>query len=542
MSLKKVAFYSVIVFSMLLVSVVAGVGIANAGHNSDDLVGYWPGDGTVADLSGHGNNAILTSGAGFGSGKVGQAFSLDGVNDEIRVPAAAVLDVGDEITISAWVFPTGSAAPFAGSGPIVEYRNGVHFWSHPVQTVLYANLVDEFGVNHTLQTASGVLSLNQFSHVAVTYSKASGIARSYRSGELVATASLGSFNLRTNGDVNIGRRPAFTVFGTTATFNGRIDEVRIYHRALSESEIRTLALVAYPWGNNRFGQLGNNTLGSTQNPDPGLMFNLSNITKLAGGDAHTVALRADGTVWTSGNNARGQLGVGSTSPTNAGGPRQVIGVGGIGFLSDVVDIAAGADHNLALKRDGRVVAWGRNELGQLGIGFSTLLTNPITTPTMVVGPGGSGELTGIESLSAGGYHSLALTNDGSLWSWGFNWAGQLGDGTTSIRNSPVAVSGLNVVDMAAGFYHSVAVLSDHTVKAWGYNGFGQVGDGSTVNRLLPVTVTGLADVGGVPRAITIAWRSFRPTGLLGPGDWLPVDSLVGISPALQVPSRSRPAT
>lgn len=131
---------------------------------------------------------------------------------------------------------------------------------------------------------------------------------------------------------------------------------------------------------------------------------------------------------------------------------------------------------------GSVWTWGWNGVGQLGDG--TIVNENV--PTRVPG------LTGVVAVSAGTYHTLALRGDGTVWAWGWNVVGQLGDGTTIDRWRPVQVPGLSgVVGIAAGGLHSLAVRGDGTVWAWGYNGSGQLGDGTTVTRLTPVKVNGL---------------------------------------------------
>ncbi|MBI5687758.1 MAG: leucine-rich repeat protein [Verrucomicrobia bacterium] len=148
-------------------------------------------------------------------------------------------------------------------------------------------------------------------------------------------------------------------------------------------------------------------------------------------------------------------------------------------------LAAGYQHTLALKWNGTVWAWGRNLYGQLGNGG----TNTATTAVQVSGLGG------VTALAAGYDHTLALRSDGTVWAWGYNAYGQLGNGTTNSASTAVQVSGLSgVVALAAGMYHSAALRSDGTVWAWGYNGDGELGDGTIVNRATAVQVSGLSGV------------------------------------------------
>lgn len=199
---------------------------------------------------------------------------------------------------------------------------------------------------------------------------------------------------------------------------------------------------------------------------------------IAQGYYHSIGLASDGSVWAWGNNQKGQLG--NNSMTSRSGPVRTT------LLNEVKDIAAGARYSIALKDDGTVWAWGQNEHGELGDGTTTDRLTPV-------------QVTGLEAIShiagAVGYHALALANDGIVWAWGQNEAGQLGDGTLEFRSGPVQVSGLtDVVDIASGGYYSLALKDDGTVWAWGNNSNGELGDGTTANRLTPVQVSGLSDV------------------------------------------------
>ncbi|RKG48667.1 kelch-like protein [Corallococcus sp. AB011P] len=147
--------------------------------------------------------------------------------------------------------------------------------------------------------------------------------------------------------------------------------------------------------------------------------------------------------------------------------------------------AAGDHHTLALKQDGTVWAWGSNGYGQLGDGTTT---NRLT-PVQVQG------LTGVVALTADGAHSLALKHDGTVWAWGYNGKGQLGDGTLTTQFTPVQVQGLTgVAALSAGADHTLALKHDGTVWAWGGNDYGQLGDGTWTVRLTPVQVQGLTGV------------------------------------------------
>jgi len=147
-------------------------------------------------------------------------------------------------------------------------------------------------------------------------------------------------------------------------------------------------------------------------------------------------------------------------------------------------LAAGFEHSLAIAADGTVWAWGHNHYGELGDGTTTDRSTPVQVQGMT-------DVVGI----AGGVHTMALRRDGTVWAWGNNAAGQLGDGTTTHRLTPVQVQGMaDVVAIAGGGLHTIALRRDGTVWAWGRNVCGQLGDGSTRESLIPVQVQGLTDM------------------------------------------------
>jgi len=155
----------------------------------------------------------------------------------------------------------------------------------------------------------------------------------------------------------------------------------------------------------------------------------------------------------------------------------------------IAAVAAGDEHSLALTTDGMLFAWGSNLYGKLGDGSQFHRYSPVAVDR-------SGALAGktIAAVAAGTSHSLATTTDGMLFAWGYNYYGQLGDGSTSQRSSPVAVNlsgalaGKTIAAVAAGETHSLALTADGMLIAWGFSRFGQLGDGSTVQRGSPVLV------------------------------------------------------
>ncbi|XXY17664.1 MopE-related protein [Sorangium sp. So ce216] len=247
----------------------------------------------------------------------------------------------------------------------------------------------------------------------------------------------------------------------------------------------TLLLVrgtVWAWGNTTYGQIGTGGSGSAPQGSPVQVPGLPAIEAISAGGYHSLALDASGSVWAWGQNSYGQIGTGSASSMPQATPVQVPG------LPPIKAISAGASHSMALDTSGVIWVWGASSYGQIGNGSSGI--NQVT-PTSVSLPGGAA------AISAGWHHSLAVSTDGSVWSWGRNNYGQIGNGTsgTTNRTTPyqVALGGMATA-VAAGGGHSLALLSDKTVKAWGYNGQGQLGLGSTTSQPLPQIVPGLSNV------------------------------------------------
>ncbi|HWS15978.1 MAG TPA: hypothetical protein VN450_07285 [Candidatus Methylomirabilis sp.] len=297
--------------------------------------------------------------------------------------------------------------------------------------------------------------------------------------------------------------------------------------SVAASYLHTVALksdgTVRAWGYNRNGELGDNTTTDRSTPvqvvGPGGTGYLTGIVAIAAGDLHTVALKSDGTVWTWGGNSIGQLGDNTT--TDRSTPVQVVDPGGTGYLTGIVAVAAGAYHTVALKWDGTVWGWGGNFNGQLG---DNTFVSPRSTPAQIVGPGGTGYLTGIASVAAGGNHSVALKSDGTLRAWGWNFYGELGDNTTTDRSTPVQVVApggtgylLGVTSVSACYFHTVALKSDGTVWTWGYNSHGQLGDNTTTNRSTPGQVVGPGGTGYLTGFASVAGGVYHTVALKSDG-------------------------
>jgi alpha-tubulin suppressor-like RCC1 family protein len=283
--------------------------------------------------------------------------------------------------------------------------------------------------------------------------------------------------------------------------------------AVAAGEWHSLALLSNgtveAWGENEAGELGD---GTTTNKDvPVQVPGLSEVTAIAAGEKDSFALLKNGTVMAWGYNGY-RLGIGLGGPENCPGPgscsRKPVLISG---LHEVTAIATGRDHSLALLKNGTLMAWGRGQYGMLGDGS----TEPSAVPVAVNG------LSEAVGVAAGTDHSLAVLKNGKVMAWGGNYYGTLGTGTstgpeecsgslgaTACSKTPVEVSGITeAAAVAAGSFHSLALLKGGTVKAWGYNHSGQLGNGSSTGpetcsfgescATKAVAVSGLSGVTGI---------------------------------------------
>ena len=256
--------------------------------------------------------------------------------------------------------------------------------------------------------------------------------------------------------------------------------------AVAAGADHTVALKAdgtlWAWGSNQFGQLG--TTPGINQPAPVQVGSDSTWVEVSAGEFITVALKADGTLWASGLNSMGQLGNGALVDQPAF--VQVLNQG----TSRYVAVSAGGEHVLALQADGSLWSWGSNEFGQLGKGDVDTL--PHATPVQIATTG-----TGWIAISGGGGHSAALQADGTLWTWGENNFGQLGDGTAAAnRPQPVQVAGGDWARVSAGELHTLAVKTTGALYAWGNNADGQLGaiEPDVLPHATPLQITNHAGI------------------------------------------------
>ena len=201
---------------------------------------------------------------------------------------------------------------------------------------------------------------------------------------------------------------------------------------------------------------------------------MDDVVAVSSGYAYTMAITSDGSLWGWGANRFGQLGDGTLTPRYAP----------VRIMDDVIAVSTGcanfgtvSAHTMALTSDGTLWSWGHNHRGQVGDGTTVDRIVPVEIMGDVV------------AISAGCYHSMAIRADGSLWTWGYNSEGQLGDGSTTARHSPIRVME-NIAAASAGCRFKVAVGNDGVLWAWGRNDSGEIGDGTTTNRRNPVNIIG----------------------------------------------------
>ena len=232
----------------------------------------------------------------------------------------------------------------------------------------------------------------------------------------------------------------------------------------------------WTWGNNGTGQLGDGTITVKYQPVQTIALG-TNWKQVSAGVSHIAAIKTDGTLWTWGNNASGQLG--DSTQTSRSQPVQTIAPG-----TDWKQVACGQLFTAAIKTDGTLWTWGSNPFGQLGDSTQTSRSSPVQTIT-----GG----TTWQQVACGQSFTAATKTDGTLWTWGFNGTGQLGDSTQASRSSPVQTIalGTNWKQVSAGSIHTVAVQADGTLWTWGRNNLGQLGDSTQTDRSIPIqTIVG----------------------------------------------------
>lgn len=290
-----------------------------------------------------------------------------------------------------------------------------------------------------------------------------------------------------------------TTTGSTKPRNviGLGDGVRAVTADGDHSCALTIAGGVMCWGHNSFGQLGDGTNTNRSTP-VGVVGLSTGVVAISAGAHHTCALTTAGAVKCWGYNIYGELG--DASYTTRYTPVAVIGLGG-----GTVAIAAGGDHTCAIATAGAVKCWGHNSYGELGDGLTANSSRPVDVV---------GLASGTRTISTYTSDTCAVTDTGAAECWGRNTYGELGDGTTIDRHTPVGVVGLGsgVKATSTGAYHTCALTTAGAVKCWGYNIYGELGDGTNTGSSTPVDVIGLDGTDPVIAAIATTHPTWPSAG------------------------------
>ena len=465
------------------------------GDTTTGLIDWWKfdeGSGTTAADSAGSLTGTVNGTTTWATGMNNGALSFDGATNYVSMGTNHPCGTG-ACTVSAWLYVNPAISSFA---EWIELGYQALACDIYLPNMKYECSNDSF--THAAAAANNTIVYNQWTLVTAVRN-ASGQVTMYVNGVQSGSANQNAGTVNTGTlNFNIGSDKSGTIY----FFNGLIDDVRVYNRALSANDVMTLYTStgrskgagergisagythscgiddsgsAWCWGSDANGELGDN--GSTQQDAPVIVQDSAEWqTVSAGGYSngdHTCGIKTDGSAWCWGKGTYGELGNSSTA--DQGAPVAVSG--GATWTA----ISAGGEHTCGIKTDGSAWCWGYNGYDQLGDNLS----GQKTTPQAVSG-GGTWK-----AISAGYLHSCGIQTDGSAWCWGYDNHGQLGDNGSTNQNVPVAVSGgYTWQSISVGYFYTCGIQTDGSAWCWGYNSYGQQGNGSYAQSGVPVAVSG----------------------------------------------------
>jgi RHS repeat-associated protein len=477
-----------------LVSDVTYPGQTTAVHRAYDDAGNWR---SVTDTSGRTTNFDYDPNSNLTTTTFPNSVNVDSVNfDAADQPSSTTFKAGST-TLGSLVYGRDNAnqlnaetvTGLAGSSNTYDYnsleqlttRNGTPTWSYDAAD----NLTQTSNGTNQVFDAANQLCATGANPGTCTAPDPSATTYSFDPlGERTAQTAPGGTTL------GLGYDQAQRLTTTTAPVPNRSATGAAFTVAIQPDG------TVWSAGRNDHGQLGNGTTTDSTSWVP-VSVPTGSLSAVAAGWDHAVALKTDGTVLAWGSNASGQLGDNSTSDSST--PVTVSG------LSGIVAVTAGNEFSAALRNDGTVWTWGDNTSGQLGDGTY----NDQHTPVQVTG------LSGVVAISAGSGSLYALKSDGTIWSWGYNGHGELGTGSADENDrAPAQLPGLaHIIAISGGGSHGLGVRTDGTVWSWGGNADGELGNGTTTGARTPVQVSGITDAVAVSAQNT-ASHAVRADGTL----------------------------